>query len=417
MFFSIIEKFADIILDCFMRELKRLFSVGFLLSFHLVFAQSSDTAVSNLWKTQLPTIVANHPLGTFLTQAQTNFTPKTNRSSFQFEYQAGNIWLPKVTAYIPTNIADEQEAGQYPWHFRDPKSMTAPDSMLFQADGVLRAYNIGYNWSINKYHSIQLTTKLYSLDGGKFPFSTLSGDEAIEWFHSNVAGGEDPFARKEYELNEALIDYQDENGQTLRLNNGDFGLSGFVINYNYAAFSDYLAQYNSELVAKIVTGINTNKYNSSMDLGLGISGTRIFQLNVNNLFRAGLSYEAIKHNLIASSNQVTLIDQNFLKQYALFLGWERSLKHDQSFSISGLYQHQSSYRKSDPTDYYALEGAKDVSHWHYAITHFYELSDRVSLIFAYQIRKITFGFYVNEDIVSVNNAPDIQTGFSIQYRP
>lgn len=390
-------------------------TICFFFIYLISFGQDSDTLKQITWQTQLPTIVANHPLGIFLTQAQVNFSTKANQSAIQFDYSAGNIWLPQVTAFYPTNTADRLESGQYPWHYRDPKGMTSPDTLNFSADGVLRSYKVGYQWIIGKSHSLQITANVYSLDGGKFPFSTLTNDKVIEWFHSKIAGGEDPFARKEYEFNEALIEYQDKNGEKIQIKKGDVGLSGFVFNYNYNAFSKSLSKLNAELTTKVVAGINSSRFNSSLDLGLGITGAKNFEIDRKNILRAGLNYEVIKHNLIVPNERVILTDQNYMTQFGLFLGWEHIFQNNRAFSVSTLYQHQSSYRNPEPTNYYALEGAKEVSHWHYTVSHLYQNNDRVSLILAFQNNKITYSFYLNEDIVLINNAPDIQTGFSFRY--
>ena len=369
-----------------------------------------------LWATSLSKVVSTHPMGIFISRSFGDFGAKKKGAALHFEYGMGNIWLPKTTAYYPTNDADKAEAEKYPWHFRGHKNLQNPDSISFQADGVLRTYRFTYDFPIATHQHLAVTAKMYSLDGGEFPFSAISSDRFIEWFHSNVAGGEDPFARKQYPLNQALIEYTDANGKEMTIKQGDIGLSGIELNYQYQLPSEWLVKNGFAIQGNVMFGINTSSFNRSIDNGVGILGTKDFAIANRTVIRLGGSGEIVRLNSFNSKTAVDLFDVSRISQLASFAGWERTLKNNNKLSISYLFRMQSSYHNEDKKETYALAGSRAVSHWHYAISHLYQKTYGNSLIVAYLRKQLNYSVYIRQDLRKVDNSPDIQTGMSISYR-
>jgi len=368
------------------------------------------------WSTALPTVSANHPLGIFITQSQANFGAKQNKHGFNVEYSMGNVWLPEVSAYYPTNDADRAEIERYVWHFRGHKNLQNPDSISFQADGVLRTYLFSYDIPFKEGHRLSVNAKVYSLDGGKLPFSTISSDRFIEWFHSNIAGGEDPFARKDYAYDKALIRYRDKDGNQLLLKNGAVGLASIAFNYQYQLSSAWLNSHAVQLQANAVLGLNFNSFNRSLDFGVGVQGMKDFRIFKRSLFRIGASGEATHINSFNSNTKVAITDVSWISQFSFFMGWEKALKNQNSLSISTLHQIKTSYLNPEAKDYYALDGDSDVSHWHYAMSHLYNNTFGNSLIVAYRRKAISYNVYLRQDLLIADNAPDIQTGIGVHFQ-
>ena len=72
-------------------------------------------------------------------------------------------------------------------------------------DAVIKEFRIGINFPIAKRHELSITLRSYLITKGKYPFSFFTSDENVEWFHSNIAGGEDPYGRRYYGLNQVNL--------------------------------------------------------------------------------------------------------------------------------------------------------------------------------------------------------------------
>ena len=111
-----------------------------------------------------------------------------------------------------------------------------------------------------------------------------TSDEFIEWIHSNIAGGEDPFARKYYGLNHAGIRYIDENGKILHLDKGNLIISGIEFSYNYYPQFKLLKKKNIYTNYGLQLGVNVSEINASLDLGFNSSIVKKIKIKTNNEF-------------------------------------------------------------------------------------------------------------------------------------
>ena len=110
---------------------------------------------------------------------------------------------------------------------------TPADYMNIVIDAVIKEFRLGINIPISKTMKLGITLRSYLITKGKYPFSFFTGDESIEWFHSNLIGGEDPYGRRYYGLNKVNFEYTDRNNNTLKLNNNDFFIGGIEFNHFY----------------------------------------------------------------------------------------------------------------------------------------------------------------------------------------
>lgn len=203
-------------------------------------------------------VVSTHPFGIFFSRWQGNFQTKPlGDQNMSVNLESGNVWSPLVTAYIPNNSEDRNFVSQYPWHnreFRVDVDTLDAQTLEVQNDGVIKGLRINLNLPINSKSELKVGIRSFLLTGGKFPFSILTSDDTIEYFHENIAGGEDPFDRQLYPLNEAQIRYKDRNNRVMNINKGDFILSGFELSY-YRYPKEILKGFDFNYGAHI--GINT----------------------------------------------------------------------------------------------------------------------------------------------------------------
>src|SRR5690606_33305720 len=99
------------------------------------------------------------------------------------------------------------------WHDRPftfiDQETTPADYMNIVVDAVIKEFRLNFAIPINQQHEINLNFRHYWITKGKYPFSIFTGDESIEWFHSNIAGGEDPYGRRYYGMNQVNFRYLD----------------------------------------------------------------------------------------------------------------------------------------------------------------------------------------------------------------
>ena len=86
---------------------------------------------------------------------------------------------------------------------------------------------------LSKKHELGISLRTFIPTKGNFPFTIFTNDQSIEWFHSNIAGGEDPFGRRFFGLNQFAVEYTDRNNRTLSLRNNQFIFAGIEINHHY----------------------------------------------------------------------------------------------------------------------------------------------------------------------------------------
>ncbi|WP_422105353.1 hypothetical protein [Winogradskyella sp.] len=372
----------------------------------------TDTPILNK-----PSIVSTHPYGIFFSRWQGNFQTKPlGTYSFNITLESGNVWSPPVTAYIPNNENDRAFVSQFPWHARefriDVNSLDAK-TLEVQNDGVIKGLRLNFNLPINSKSELKIGLRSFVLTRGTFPFSIITSDDTIEYFHKHIAGGEDPFDRQLYPLNEALIRYKDRNDRVMTIENGDFILSGFELSY-YRYPVRFLNGFDFNYGAHM--GINTSKFNRSLDIGASANVMKLFSLKNDNTLSAGLSLGGTKNNLIDFSEDNMDFNNNTfigyletLVEYS-FLSKNKRTRH----SFGADFYIQTSLNKKSEFDYLIpTKNGTSLKSWNSGTSNLYRNNNYWTLMYTFA-RKIATTFYIQQDL-TVNNNPDIQTGISLSF--
>ncbi|MCK9611971.1 MAG: hypothetical protein PHR81_07040 [Bacteroidales bacterium] len=391
----------------------------FFIGVSYCFAQSvKDTNHINYIETHeqfIPCLQSTHPLGVFISRVQHNFQKEAAKKiSFSFNVSSGNVWLPYVKAYKPVNESDKDVLSSYVWHERETyfdELNTPARTIEFIADGVIRLYQLELNIPLSANQELKINSRAISLDPGKPPFSLLTSDQFIEWFHSNIAGGEDPFGRKVHGLNRTDFFYKDENGKTLKIKNGDLVLTGIDISYYYYPRFNVLQKKGFYTNFGIQLGANLSPANPSMDIGINSSLMKQFKLRKKNDIHIGLSAGALLQKVLKTGEGVLLSNNNFIFTAELFLSYRKQIGTKSSISITTTYFLQSPYNKRKDFEYIVLTGDRIRPHWHYALSHLYRMLTCHNFIISYSRGAYSIAVYLREDLY-VDNAPDSQTGIA-----
>jgi hypothetical protein len=391
-----------------------------LCNFHLSVAQELDS-LSNFSEIEIlkPSIVSTHSFGIFFSRWQGNFKSHPSKGVLiNFNLESGNVWSPPVTAYIPNNQIDREYISQFDWHSREFKidvSTLDSKTLEVQNDGVIKGLRANVNFSLTKRSELKIGMRAFLLTKGKLPFSIFTSDESIEFFHDNIAGGDDPFDRKLYPFNEAKIRYKDRNDRVLNFENGDFSLSGFEFSYYYYPHN-FLNQtkrlymnFGSHL------GLNTSKYNNSIDLGITANLMKQYELKNNKNISLGLSIGSSRNSAI------NFKDSNIEFASNKFIGYLESIaefsyvskkKTKHSFGID--FYIQTSLNKKSEFDYLIpTKNGVSFKSWNSGTSNLYKNNNYWTLMYSFE-KKITTTFYLQQDL-TVNNNPDLQTGINVTF--
>lgn len=359
-----------------------------------------------------------HPFGIYQSRINSNYQfEAAKKLSVNTSISNGNVWLPYVKVYRPLDADDLAELHTLDWYdyeeiFEDGFAPAKESS--FQADGVIRLFQMEFNIPIRRYHELRVRTRATLLTDGKAPFSLTTNDDFIEWFHSNVAGGEDPFSRKAHPLNEAYIEYINEEGDQMKVESGNFNFSGVDLMYYYYPNIQFLKTLKIALNAGAQLGINTNKFNSSADAGLNISLIKSFNIRKSHTINIGSSGAMLRPNIYNFGKVFQLSTRKILLQFEPMLEYVHRLQKKRIISIATTWSFQNSLYNPDVFRNIALYGDRITSHWHVAISHLYKQRLHGNLILSYGKGNLLYTIYLSQDTF-VDNAPDIQTGFGIKY--
>lgn len=368
-----------------------------------------------------PNILTTHHFGIFSSRISSNLKHHaTTKTSINLNISSGNNFHPYVEGYFPKNPEIRQQFSETIWYNRRfnyvDDETTPADYMNIVVDAVIKHFNLGLNIPINKNRELTINLRSYLFTRGKYPFSPITSDETIEWFHSSIIGDEDPFGRKYYGLNQTNIKYLDRNGRTLHLENNDFFIGGLSINHFY--YPKLALTQTQQLFVNFGThlGINTSKYNASTDVGASINIVKQFNLKNNYCFNFGIHGSVLRKNLIDFKKEnIDFGNNKFLATFEANPQITRYTKNGNFNSISVNYQIQTSYNKKEEANYYFLLGQWQVadSGWHHGVSELYNSLSNWSIIYSYGRPKFLFSLYIKQDFL-VNNAPDLQTGISFK---
>lgn len=392
----------------------------FCLSFCWLPSQEKDS-ISFKNGIERPSILATHHFGIFSARINQNFKispPK--RSLLSLNYTSGNNFHPFVEAYFPKSPEVRATLGKIKWHDRGfnfiNQETTPADYMNIVVDAVIKEFRVNYNFAIAKAHEIGLTLRSYLITNGKYPFSFFTSDESIEWFHSNIFGGEDPFGRSFYGLNQANFEYLDRNGRTLSIDNNDFFIGGIELNHFY--YPSFLTNEDKNIYFNFGShlGINTSKFNSSLDYGISINTIKRFIFKNKNEFNFGAGATLLHKNFINfKSDNIDLGNNPYIGAFEGHIEFTKYTKQHNYHSFGLNYRLQSRFNKREERNYYQLVGNwQDINGgWHNGVATLYRTLTDWSFIYTYAKPNYKLSLFFKEDLL-VTNAPDFQTGIALE---
>lgn len=382
-------------------------------------AQQSDSLV---FKNGIdnPNHLTTHHFGMFSSRISTNFkfqAPK--RITFSFNHSSGNTFHPFVEGYFPKDPDTREQLSQVKWHDRPfyfiDQETTPADYMNIVVDAVIKEFRATLNVPLSKHQELSISLRSNLITKGKYPFSFFSSDETIEWFHSNIAGGEDPYGRRYYGLNQVNFKYTDRDGEVLEFNNNDFFIGGLELNHHYYPKLTINDTRNIFINFGSHLGLNTSKYNTSLDLGISANAIKKIDLRNNYELDIAIGANLLRKNLIDFQNNVDLGNNPYLGTVESTVEIAKYTKKGNYNAFSINYQLQSRYNKKDEASYYKLVGKwKEINGgWQHGVSTLYRTLTNWNFTYTYGRPNFQFAFYIKEDFL-VNNAPDLQTGFNIK---
>ena len=397
---------------------KRFFIVFFLISL-FSFSQGKD---SLYFKNGIenPSLLTTHHFGIFSARINQNFKLKApNKTTLLFSSESGNTFHPFVEMYLPKDPSIREVFSKQTWYNRQftfvDQNTTPAEYSNIVVDAVIRGFRLQISIPIAKEHELGITLRSYLITKGNYPFSLITSDESIEWFHSNIAGGEDPYGRRYYGLNQVNFKYTDRYGKVLELKNDDFFLGGIEFNHHY--YPKFLSSKKQNLFVNFGShlGINTSKFNQSIDVGVSANLVKKFHLKSKNEFHFALGGSLLRKNLINFNEVVDMGNNPFLGSLESEIEFTKFTRKKNYHSFGIHYQIQTRYNKLEEASYYHLKGKwqEIKAGWQHGFTTLYEGLSAWTLLYTYGRPNYKITLYLKEDLL-VNNAPDAQTGISIQ---
>lgn len=388
-----------------------------LFAFQLAAQEKDSLSIKN--GIDNPNMQSTHHFGIFSSRISQNFKIKpTNKTQLSINLASGNNFQPFVETYLPKDPAVRQELSQVIWYQRSfdfiDQETTPADYYNLVIDAVIKEFRANITLPIAKKHELNINLRSYLITNGSYPFSFFTSDETIEWFHSNIAGGEDPFGRRFYGLNEVNFEYNDRNGNRLKLENNDFFIGGLEFNHHYYPTFDFNETKNIYINFGSHLGINTSKFNPSIDIGISANAIKKFTFKNNNEFYIATGVSLLRKNVIDFDEVVELGINKFLATLEANLEYTKYTRQGNYHAFGLNYQIQSRYNKKEEIDYYRLSGDFDAINagWHNGVTTLYLPLSNWSLIYTYGRKNYKLALYIKQDI-EVNNAPDLQTGINL----
>lgn len=397
---------------------KGLFVLFCFYCFVLTAQQTDSLSIKN--GIDNPSILSTHHFGIFSSRLNTNFkhtAPK--KTTFTFNYTSGNNFQPFLEAHFPKDPAVREQLSQVIWHDRQfnfiDQETTPADYLNIVIDAVIKEFRATVNIPINKQHELGITLRSYLITNGKHPFSVFTSDETIEWFHSNIAGGEDPFGRRFYGLNQVNFKYLDRNGNTLELNNNDFFIGGLELNHYYYPKLSINKTRNIYINFGTHLGLNTSKFNASVDAGISANAIKKLVLKNNYELNLAVGTNLLRKNIINFKDVIDLGNNPYLATAQGELEITKYTKRGNYNAFGINYHIQSRYNKKEEADYYRLLGKwREINGgWHNGVYTLYKPLSSWNFIYTYGTPKYKLSLFLKEDL-KVNNAPDFQTGVSLK---
>lgn len=383
------------------------------------FGQSDSLNIKN--GIDKPNLTTSHHFGLFHLRINQNFKEKaTEKTQLSFTLESGNTFHPWVEMYLPSDPAVREAFRQIDWFSRRfdfvDQATTPAEYSNIHIDAVFKVFRIDLETRLSKNMDLTITARSFMPTKGNFPFTIFTNDQSIEWFHSNIAGGEDPFGRRFFGMNQMTFSYQDRNGKQIQLNNNQFIFSGIEINHFYYP-KLFPKEKNLYLNFGSHLGINTTRYNPSMDFGLSANIHKKWTLKNKNEFRLGFGLAGLRKRWFSYGDPVDLGNNNYLGSGEINFEFTKYTQKGNYHSFSGNYQLQTRYNRKSETDYYYLNGNDTWQNinagWHNGFSTLYETLTVYSLLYTYGRKHSKLSLYIQQDF-KLNNAPDLETGIRLQ---
>lgn len=366
-----------------------------------------------------PPLTTAHHFGMFQLRINQNFKEKpVQNSSFQFSIASANTFHPQVEGYLPNDPLERERLSKLVWynrHFNFIDQQTTPaDYLNIHIDAVFKVFRFQFQTRLSDRQELGISVRSFVPTKGNYPLSFFTNDDSLEWFHSNIAGGDDPFGRRYFGLNQMTFSYLDQNHKSINLNNNQFVFAGIEFHHFY--YPKIFKPYKNIFVnAGIHFGINTTPYYPNLDLGVSANMTKKWCVNNNNEFRFGFGISGLRKKAISYGSSVDIGNNLWMASGEANIEFTHytPIGNYHSFSIN--YQLQTRYNKIREKEYFVLKGYwKEIhSGWHNGITTLYDTLSVWSFLYTYAKKNVKLTLYIQEDL-KLNNAPDLQTGFSIK---
>ncbi|NJX16600.1 hypothetical protein [Tamlana crocina] len=368
-----------------------------------------------------PSLLSTHHFGIFSSRLNTNFkiAPST-KPTFTIDHISGNNFHPYVEAYFPKDPEVRERLSNIKWHDRPftyiDQETTPADYMNIVVDAVIKEFRLNFAIPINRQHEINLNFRHNWITKGKYPFSIFTGDESIEWFHSNIAGGEDPYGRRYYGMNQVNFKYLDRNGNTMELRQNHFFLGGIELShYYYPKFSfsktrNIFVNFGSHL------GLNTSRFNSSMDAGISANAVKKINLKNNYQIHFALGANILRKNFVNFKEVIDLGNNKYLGTLESHFEITKYTKKGNYNAFGVNFQAQTRYNQREEYGYFKLSGKwKEINGgWHNGVYTLYTPLQNWNFVYTYGKPNFKLSIYIKEDF-EVNNAPDFQTGIGLSF--
>ncbi|TMU55078.1 hypothetical protein [Flagellimonas algicola] len=383
--------------------------------FQITVAQNtaSDSPLKN--GISKPNTLATHPFGILFYTLPHNFKSRPdNAPLLDIHLSSGNIWGQAVDVFIPSLSPDQARMEALPFYSRGfgfNPSESPSEYYSFQYDGVIKDFRLALAIPLNERNELKVSTRSFLLTTGKFPFSTITGDQFIEFFHSNVAGGEDPFGRRALGMDHAQIQYIDRKGNSFELTEGSFVFSG--IETAFYTYSNLFAKHHIILNFGAHAGLNLSSINTSLDLGASVGGTKNFSPKRKGQFLVGMGLNILRKRAVGfNRNQVDLGTSSIFGSFEGHLEYSKQTPKGARHSFGLNYRIQTPYNNKKEEDHYVPSSPDRIARWHEAARHLYKFPSYWSLIYSFTKKK-EISLYLQQDML-VNNAPDIQLGANLK---
>lgn len=362
-----------------------------------------------------PYTQATHPLGVLFYTVPHNFKARAERVSYiNFQLSSGNIWGQPVTTYVPTLGVHRNQLKNLEFYSRGlefNRDIIPSKSYTIAYDGVIKDFRLSSTLSLWQKSDITVTARSFLLTRGTFPFTTITGDRFIEFFHETIAGGDDPFGREQTGIDKAQIEYTDRNGNSLSIMDGEFVFSGIeTVFYHYP---ELLIKHHIYINLGAHLGTNLNQHNSSVDLGFSVAALKEFQSSGNMIALFGLGLNILRKGIISfQPNQSDLGTSNFIGSFEGHFEVSKKTSGNGYHSLGLNYRIQTPYNNKKEEAYYVPTSVERIKRWHDASRQLYKYQSYWSLIYSFT-KKTVFSIYLQQDML-VNNAPDLQTGIRLK---